>query len=167
LEGDIRKHIPEFEVRSYFEYEEITIKNLLMHRSGLVSDLFNLIFDKTRDYHKVISELRETYLTAKPGKMFSYSNVGYTVLGIIIERVSGLSYTEYIQKEIAKPLGIHVLFLLTRDNLFMFICFAFPTFADLEYPDNFPVDRIPDCDSNMYPVESDRNQDSDLLQEEE
>lgn len=116
LEDDIKEHIPEFEIKSYFEYDKITIKNLLMHRSGLVSDLFHLILDKTRDYHEVIPELRETYLTAKPGKMFSYSNVGYTVLGIVIERVSGLSYTEYIQKEIANPLGIQVHFLLNEED---------------------------------------------------
>lgn len=116
LEDDVKKHIPEFEVQSYFEYDKISIKNLLMHRSGLVSDLFHLILGKTRDYHEVIPELRETYLTATPGKMFSYSNVGYTVLGIVIERVSGLSYTEYIQKEIAKPLGIQVHFLLNEED---------------------------------------------------
>ncbi len=116
LEDDIKEHIPEFEIKTYFEYDKITIKSLLMHRSGLVSDLFHLILDKTRDYHEVIRELRETYLTATPGKMFSYSNVGYTVLGIVIERVSGLSYTEYIQKEIAKPLGIQVYFLLNEED---------------------------------------------------
>ena len=116
LEDDIKKHIPEFEVQSHFEYDKITIANLLMHRSGLVSDLFHLILDKTRDYHEVIPELRETYLTETPGKMFSYSNVGYTVLGIVIERVSGLSYTEYIQQEIAKPLGIQVHFLLNEED---------------------------------------------------
>lgn len=116
LEDDVKKHIPEFEVKSYFQYDKISIKNLLMHRSGLVSDLFHLILGKTRDYHEVIPELRETYLTATPGKMFSYSNVGYTVLGIVIERVSGLSYTEYIQEEIAKPLGIQVHFLLNEGD---------------------------------------------------
>lgn len=104
-----------------FEYDKITIKNLLMHRSGLVSDLFYLILDKTRDYHEVIPGLRETYLTAEPGKMFSYSNVGYTVLGIIIERVSGLSYKEYIQREIAKPLGIQIHFLLNEEDRKPFI----------------------------------------------
>ena len=114
LEDVIKKYIPEFEVKSYFEYDKITIENLLMHRSGLVSDLFHLILDHTRDYHEVIDELKNTYLTADPGKMFSYSNAGYTVLGIVIERVSGLSYTEYIQSEIAKPLGIQVHFLLNE-----------------------------------------------------
>lgn len=116
LDDDIKKHIPEFEVKSYFEYGKITVKDLLMHRSGLISDLFALILDRTRDYHEVIPELKETYLTAMPGKMFSYSNVGYTLLGIIIERISGLSYTEYVQNEIAKPLGIQIHFFLNEDD---------------------------------------------------
>ncbi len=116
LEDDIKKHIPEFEVKSHFAYDKITIENLLMHRSGLVSDLFHLILDKTRDFHEVIEELKNTYLTAVPGKMFAYSNVGYTVLGIIIERVSGLSYTEYIQEKIGKPMGIEVNFLLNAED---------------------------------------------------
>ena len=116
LDDDIQKHIPEFEVKSYFEYGKITVKDLLMHRSGLVSDLFALLLDRTRDYHEVIPELKETYLTAMPGKMFSYSNVGYTVLGIIIERISGSSYTEYVQNEIAKPLGIQIHFFLNEED---------------------------------------------------
>jgi len=116
LDDDIRKHIPEFQVKSYFPYDKITIENFMMHRSGLVSDLFHLILDKTRDYHEVIEELKTTYLTAIPGKMFSYSNVGYTLLGIIIERASGLSYMEYIQKEIASPMGIQVLFLKNEED---------------------------------------------------
>ncbi len=70
LDDDIKKFIPEFEVKSYFEYDKITIENLLMHRSGLVSDLFQLILDRTRDYHEVIAELKDTYLTAEPGKCF-------------------------------------------------------------------------------------------------
>ena len=116
LDEDIRKHIPEFEIKSNFEYEKITIEHLLMHRSGLVSDLFHLILDKSRDYHDVINELKNTYLTAEPGKMFAYSNVGYTVLGIVIERVSGLSYKEYVQREIAKPMGVSIHFFLNEED---------------------------------------------------
>lgn len=112
LEDDIRKFIPEFEVKANFPYDRITIKHLLMHRGGLDSDAFHLILDKTRDYHEIIKEVKDMYLTAEPGKMFSYSNVGYTLLGIIIERVSGFSYTEFIQRTIAQPLGIQIHFLL-------------------------------------------------------
>lgn len=117
LEDDIKKFIPEFEVKSTFDYDKITIGNLLMHRSGLLGDMYHLIADKKGDFHDVISELKDTYLVAKPGTMFAYSNVGYTVLGIIIERVSGLTYQEYIDKTIAKPLGIGIHFLQTKEEM--------------------------------------------------
>ena len=113
LDDDIRKFIPEFEIKSEFEYESITIENLLMHRAGLQCDLFDLILDRNRDFHETVDELKNTYLTEKPGKMFAYSNVGYTVLGIIIERASGQTYQDYIEKVIAKPLGIKIHFLQT------------------------------------------------------
>lgn len=116
LEDDIRKFIPEFEVKSTFDYDKITIANLLMHRSGLVGDMYHLILDKNGDFHDVIKELKHTYLTAMPGTMFAYSNVGYTVLGIIIERASGLSYQEYVKKSIAQPLGIVIHFLQTAEE---------------------------------------------------
>ncbi len=120
LDDDIRKFIPEFEVKSTFDYDKITIGNLLMHRSGLVGDLYSLIVDRTRDFHEVISELKNTYLTAMPGSMFAYSNVGYTVLGIIIERASGLTYQEYIEKTIAKPLGIGIHFWQSEEEMVSF-----------------------------------------------
>jgi len=116
LDDDIRKYIPEFKINSLFGDVKITVENLLMHRSGIVSDLYNLILDQSRDYHEVIEELGKTYLTSVPGRMFSYSNVGYTLLGIIIERVSGLPYTEYIRKTIAEPLGIKIHFLRTSEE---------------------------------------------------
>ncbi len=116
LEDDVRKFIPEFEVKSTFDYEKITIGNLLMHRSGLVGDLFHVITDKNGDFHDVIKEIKNTYMTAKPGEMFAYSNVGYTVLGVVIERASGLTYQEYVDKTIAKPLGIDILFLQSEED---------------------------------------------------
>lgn len=108
LEDDIKKYIPEFSIKSTFEYEKITIANLLMHRSGIQSDLYNFIFDDTKDYHDIIDALKETYLTSIPGTMYSYSNLGYTMLGIIIERISGLSYVDFINEYISKPLKINI-----------------------------------------------------------
>lgn len=116
LEDDVRKFIPEFEVKSTFDYDKITIGNLLMHRSGLVGDFFHLITDKNGDFHDVIKEIKNSYLTAKPGAMFAYSNVGFTILGIVIERVTGLTYQECVDKIIAEPLGINILFLQSKEE---------------------------------------------------
>ncbi|MBQ9761866.1 MAG: beta-lactamase family protein [Oscillospiraceae bacterium] len=116
LDDDIRKFIPEFEVKSTFSYEKITIGNLLMHRSGLLCDLYNMSYDQSGDFREVISHLKNTYLIASPGTMFAYSNVGYTVLGVVIERASGMPYQQFVQKTIAQPLGIGIHFLQTEEQ---------------------------------------------------
>lgn len=116
LSDDIKKYIPELSFKSLFDQETITIKDLLNHRSGITSDLYNFILDENKDYHDVVEALKDSYLTTKPSKMFSYSNVGYTLLGIIIERVSGLSYEEYIKEHICKKLDIQIEFLKTDEQ---------------------------------------------------
>lgn len=116
LDDDIKKYIPEFKVNSLIEYDKITIGNLLMHRGGIQCDLYDFIFNDKEEYHNIIKALENTYLTSKPGTMFAYSNIGYTLLGIIIENISGLSYVDYINEYIAKPLNIDVRFIMNSKD---------------------------------------------------
>ena len=112
LEDELKVVAPK--VKFHNKWEEIhpiKIKHLLTHRSG---------FD---DIHisSIIKE-RSTELTAldevliyensynsnwKPGLVFSYSNPGYSILGYIIEEVSGLTYQQYITKNILFPLQMN------------------------------------------------------------
>ena len=66
---------------------KITIKNLLTHTSGITESL-------------------NTDLAFTPGTQISYSNAGYNLLGKIIEKVSGMSYEEYLLQNIFQPLGM-------------------------------------------------------------
>ena len=111
LEEDIRTYLPKFSVKSRFEYQKITITDLLMHRSGIICDLYDFILEGGPGMHELIDALSETYMISKPGEMFAYSNLGYTVLGLIIEAVSGMDYAEYIQKNIFDPLNMKAMFL--------------------------------------------------------
>ncbi len=55
---------------------------------------------------EVIGWFKDLPLELTPGEKFAYSNSGFYLLGIIIEKVSGLSYGEYIEKNIFKPFGM-------------------------------------------------------------
>ena len=90
---------------------EVTIEQLLEHRSGL-GDYF------TREYFETpMRELREIDdyipiwgpmpLEYEPGTREEYSNYGYTVLGAIIERITGLGYPEYVERNVFEPAGMH------------------------------------------------------------
>ena len=93
--------------------DEITISQLLNHTSGIV-DLFNdLGYDKPfyMDDPITIEELIERFkyepLEFDPGTKSEYSNSGYALLAYIIEQTSGMSYNEYIEKEIFTPLEMN------------------------------------------------------------
>jgi len=54
----------------------------------------------------LIKILKSTKLVYKPNRRFKYSNVGFSLLGLLIEEVSGLAYSEYLEENIFKPLGM-------------------------------------------------------------
>ncbi len=117
LDVDIRTYIPEFTIKNRFENFKITTRHILMHRSGIPCNNYEMMLAReARDYNEIISYLADQYLIAPPGKMFAYSNIGYTLLGIVIERVSKKKYTDYVQKNIFNPLGIEANFICTPED---------------------------------------------------
>jgi len=97
------------------EWGKVTIKHLLTHSSGLgdvgLSILGWIHHDPAaaRNQTALIAEKFPDYrkLNYEPGTEGQYSNVGYMVLGALIERVSGLSYEDYVRQNILKPLGMN------------------------------------------------------------
>ena len=89
---------------------KITVRHLLTHSSGLGS-YFNrtyiessrALFRKLDDYKPLIRDDRPAF---EPGKKFQYSNTGMFLLGVVIEKVSGEDYFEYIRKTIYEPAGM-------------------------------------------------------------
>lgn len=106
INESIKKYIPELTMNSRFEDgNEIYIKDILTHTSGLPSDILNgMIASEVPDLDWLIAELNKQQ-TASPNNFYiSYSNVGYGLLGLLIERVSGLSYADYMQQNVFAPL---------------------------------------------------------------
>ena len=88
--------------------DQITIHQLLTHTSGLYSgdDLTN--YSKVTTIDEIIAPAFKTsnLYYEEPGTYSIYSNLGYDVLGAIIEKVSGQSYEEYLQEHILDPTGM-------------------------------------------------------------
>ncbi len=110
LMDDIRKYIPEFSVKSRPGEEPMTVESFMMHRSGLVCDMYRYMTADGPHYTAIIDGLKDTYRTSVPYEMFSYSNLGYTLLGIVIERISGRSYEAFLNEVLFGPLGMKVYF---------------------------------------------------------
>ena len=104
----VGKHLPDYpnkEVR-----EKVTIHHLLTHTSGMGLywiELFHkhdwILIKTAQDYDALANKKP---LSFEPGERFQYSNCGPIVLGLIIEKISGLSYDEYIQMYVTGPAGM-------------------------------------------------------------
>jgi len=102
LDDPIQKHIPDFPLK---KEGTITIKHLLQHSSGIKAYKNDKEGFPTRNYpslRKAVSLFEDRKLANNPGEGFQYTTYGYTVLGLVIENVSGLSYREYMQENIWK-----------------------------------------------------------------
>lgn len=87
-------------------WKNITIRQLLSHTSGIPG--FPADFNNQKDYteDQLIEIIAKQKLLFPPGENWLYSNSGYVLLGIIIERVSGKFYGDYLQEVAFKPLGM-------------------------------------------------------------
>ncbi|HKS28739.1 MAG TPA: serine hydrolase domain-containing protein [Pyrinomonadaceae bacterium] len=83
----------------------ITLHHLLTHTSGLISDGANARLP-LEDRDEYIEAVKRTRLRSQPGEKFYYSNVGYNLLAAIVEKVSGLSFEDYLQQRLFKPAGM-------------------------------------------------------------
>jgi CubicO group peptidase (beta-lactamase class C family) len=88
---------------------KVTIHHLLTHTGG-TGDIFGPEFDANRTELRSHSDYVELYgergLLFEPGSQWAYSNYGFVLLGAIVERVSGQSYYDYVQKHIYEPAGM-------------------------------------------------------------
>lgn len=108
IDDPVGRHLPAYpnaEVR-----DKVTVGHLFVHRSG-VGDYFTEEWWHTpmgalRDHQDYIEIWGPKPLAFEPGSRSEYSNFGFTVLGAIIEAVSGMSYFDYIDKNVFQPAGM-------------------------------------------------------------
>lgn len=87
----------------------ITIRHLLNHTSGLADYEDLLAPDRTEQIHddEVVELIAAAPLLFEPGTRFRYSNSGYVLLGVLIERVSGVPLERFCEEELFAPHGMH------------------------------------------------------------
>ncbi|MBK6345626.1 MAG: beta-lactamase family protein [Bacteroidales bacterium] len=101
------KFIPEL------PYEKVTLRHLLHHTGGLPNYMY--LTDRywegstPPDNEDVIELMARYKLSAffQPGSRYDYSNTGYVMLATVVERISGMSLNEFLQRRVFKPLGMN------------------------------------------------------------
>lgn len=107
-EGKLKLNDP---IRSFFpEFNEgfkskITVQHLLEHRSGLPP--FKVYVDSLQERTQIINAILNEELIADPGERLIYSDLGFIILGVLIEKISGLKLDRFVSREIYSPAGMN------------------------------------------------------------
>lgn len=114
LDAPVTRYLPEFTPPTRGSpVDAITVRSLLTHHSGLIADRLkgltvgdvpNAAVADFRDLPRVLSTC---YVATPPGTVAAYSNVGYSLLGCIIERVSGEPFERFVAERVLRPLGMN------------------------------------------------------------
>lgn len=108
--GEIFPELPEY-------LHKITIKNLLQHTSGLKRTHYQNHDGLMNDeIFQILMKTEGDKLMFEPGTDLSYSNTAYILLAIIIEKVSGKTYEEFLQEYVWQPLGMTHTFVMSQDD---------------------------------------------------
>jgi CubicO group peptidase (beta-lactamase class C family) len=108
LEDPIYLYLPEMQKHHLTQDAPlITIRDLLVHAAGFPTDdpWADRNLDNTEEDLSALLK-KEISFSNTPGITFEYSNLGYTLLGLIIKKITGLSYASYIAKNLWQPLGM-------------------------------------------------------------
>lgn len=113
LDDKITKFFPDVQE----SWKEITVRHLLTHTSGLGD--YPPEVDLRKDYTEteIFALFKKASLDFKPGTNWNYSNVGYVTLGIIIGKVTGKFYADYLQEKIFKPAGMTTTRLISEADI--------------------------------------------------
>ncbi len=106
LGDEITKFLPAYPTQGH----KITVESLLTHTSGIQSytDLPEWLPLWRKDFAvtELVDLFKDKPMRFEPGRRWAYNNSGYFLLGAVIEKASGLSYEEFLDRNIFKPLGM-------------------------------------------------------------
>lgn len=118
LDSSVVQYLDDWEFPpSKFSTKKVTIRQLLSHNAGMPLGNFSERYSLKEDIPSLEeSLLKEAILVKEPGSFFSYSNVGFNLLELVIEKVTGRDFAEYMKEEVLLPLGMEEADFIWRED---------------------------------------------------
>ncbi len=113
LDDSITKYFPEAPAT----LEAGTVRHLLSHTGGFTDYPKDFDFRKDRGEDELLKIVEAIPLAFPPGTNWSYSNLGYLTLGILIHRVTGTFYGDVLQERIFRPLGMQTTRIISEADI--------------------------------------------------
>lgn len=111
LDEPVRDHVPELDrlMNRSPDHRPITFRDLASHTAGLGREpaLGHAVRGRVRDWErKLVASLASTELRAPPGAEYHYSNIGYAILGLALQRAARRPFIELVEEHVLDPLGM-------------------------------------------------------------
>jgi len=102
LDDHITKYFPDAPAA----WNQVTVRQLLSHTAGFTDYPENFNFRRDRTEEEILKAIEAVPLAFPPGTKYSYANLGYATLGILIHRVTGQFYGDFLHERVFQPLGM-------------------------------------------------------------
>jgi CubicO group peptidase (beta-lactamase class C family) len=108
IDQPLRKYLPEFSIKSRVgDINRITPRNIMTHHSGLPCNWVHGMSERhPGPFIEVVTAVKDEYVAFPPNYVFAYSNLGVTLLGASIEKLSGECYASYMYSHLLQPMGM-------------------------------------------------------------
>src|SRR5262245_27964404 len=115
LDDPVRKYLP----GAPETWNDITVRHLLTHTSGIGPFDYGGAFDTRKDYteDEMLQQAYALPLDFPPGTRWNYSNTGYVVLGILIHKVTGKFYGDFLAERVFRPLGMESTRIISEEDI--------------------------------------------------
>ena len=107
LDDKVVDYIPGFKLKSKNSTNEITIRNLLSHTTGLVPHAYDLMVEDKVPLRKIMNRLAEVNIAAPPGKVYGYQNVMFSLLDTITTEKTSVKYPLLLKDKLFIPFGMN------------------------------------------------------------
>jgi beta-lactamase class C len=97
-------YLPGFALKSKEQTEGIQLRHVLSHTTGLPYHAFTDLIERGTPFDTMVYHLRDLTLVGKPGQIYSYQNVAYSVIGQVMQAATGKTYEQVMHEKIFTPL---------------------------------------------------------------
>jgi CubicO group peptidase (beta-lactamase class C family) len=107
LDKPLRVYLPGFKMKTRFgSLDAVTVRSVMTHHAGIPDFIRDKFMLPPPPFAKVLDYVNNDYATFPPNTLFSYSNAGVGLLGLVVEKASGERYEQYLQQHILDPIGM-------------------------------------------------------------
>lgn len=105
-EDRVITHVPDFKLKDSITTNSLKVKHLLSHTTGLPRHAYSNLLNEGIPYREILNMLSEVTIFHPPGDTYNYQNVAFSIIGDVLQSVTGKPYGELLKEYIFLPLGM-------------------------------------------------------------